>query len=218
MSIVHSLSKIGVFEQCGAKYKFQYIDKFPREQSPTAARGVDLHDTIDRLLKGQEITLAPPLDFYYGFFAGLKKQPELFSEYKVAVDREWNLWKGDWGDSAVYTRAVLDLLVPPRDGTIYIYDWKSGKVYDNHKDQRELYSLFGFALYPDAFEVRFESVYLDLGKSNGETYHRDNRSSVQARWNERFSKLEGASEFLPNPQYACRWCPFSKAKGGPCLF
>jgi hypothetical protein len=66
--------------------------------------------------------------------------------------------------------------------------------------------------------VRAIHVYLDLGKNREKTLHRDQVPDVQRRFSERVAKLESCTEFYPKPQYLCRYCNFSKANGGPCIF
>jgi hypothetical protein len=113
---------------------------------------------------------------------------------------------------------VLDLLVPPQDGVVYVYDWKTGRIYDDHSDQRELYALQAFAKYPEAKKVQAEHVYLDSNERRAMLYHRFEIDAIQKRWDLRFKKLEEATEFPYNPQPGCQWCPYSQAKGGPCPF
>jgi hypothetical protein len=217
--MAHSLSKLGTFEQCAAKYKFRYLDKLPQgAKSAAASRGIDLHETIDAFLQRRiDGPLQSPLDFYQGFLGGLREIPGILPEYKFAVDRTWTgltVWEGD----SVYVRAVFDLLTPPISDQVEVYDWKSGKIYENHRDQRELYSVLAVAKYPEAKRVRATSVYVDSGQQRGEVYELADLAGARSRWENRLARLESATEFPFNPQFSCRWCPYSKAQGGPCLF
>ena len=214
--MIHSLSKYGTFKKCAAQYKFRYVDKLPTQQSATASRGTDLHATIEAYLCGQPITLSAPLDFYQSWLDDLRRIEGLRPEAKLAVTRDWKACDFDSPDA--WVRSVLDLLIPPRSGKIPVYDWKSGKIYDDHEDQKELYSLLALLNLEGAYEAEAIHVYVDLGKTTATTYHRDQIPALQEKWTRRFNAVESAVDFPYNPQYACRWCSFSKSNGGPCPF
>ena len=219
MSRPHSLSKLGTFEQCAAKYDFRYNKKLPQgDKGPAAQRGIDLHEQIDHFLARRfDGPLQSPLDFYQGFLERIRGIDGVLSEHKFGVDRQWRPLPA-WDGPDVYVRAVFDTLVPPIDGQAEVFDWKSGKIYDNHKDQRELYSILTFAKYPETQRVRATSVYLDHGQQRGEIYFPNDIADARPRWEDRLGRLESATQFPFNPQFGCRWCPYSRSKGGPCLF
>jgi hypothetical protein len=218
--MAHSLSKLGTFEQCAAKYKFRYLDKIPQgAKSAAASRGIDLHETIDAFLKrGIDGPLQPPLDFYQGFLDTLRQIDGVLPEFQFGVDRSWVAVDEEWNSPNLWLRAVFDLLVPPISDQIEIFDWKSGKIYENHRDQRELYACLALAKYPTAKRIRSTSVYLDVGQQRGEVYEINDIIDARSRWANRLGRLDTATEFPFNPQYSCRWCNYSKAQGGPCLF
>jgi RecB family exonuclease len=218
--MAHSLSKLGTFEQCAAKYKFRYLDKLPQGQkSAAASRGIDLHETIDAFIQRRvDGPLQSPLDFYQGFLERIRAVDGILSEFQYGVDRSWVGVDGPWNSEDMWLRAVFDTLVPPIDGQAEVFDWKSGKIYENHRDQRELYACLALAKYPEATRVRATSVYLDIGQQRGEIYFPNDIFDARSRWANRLGRLDAATEFPFNPQYSCRWCPYSKAQGGPCLF
>lgn len=220
MSIIHSLSKAGTFERCRRRYQHQYLDKLPRPpRSPSAARGIDIHETVDGFVARRiDGPLASPLDFYQGFLERLRNIAGVRSEAKSAVTREWVHLPGDWDGPEVYARAVYDVIVPPIDGQVEIFDWKTGKIYDDHVDQREFYSCLALAEYPEATRIRASTVYLDSNQTRSEIRFPSDLADARTRWTQRFARVETATEFPPNPQYGCRWCPYSKIAGGPCLF
>jgi hypothetical protein len=215
--MIHSLSKLGTFESCAAKYKFQYIDRLPRgAPGPAAARGIDAHKAMEDYILGVVPALPSGMEMYGGFLDGLKRLEGIVPEAKLAFNSDWS--KANWDDEGIWWRGVLDLLVPPQGGTAHVYDWKTGKIYDDHEDQRQIYAIATSIEYPDAFEITCSHVYLDLGKNVAVTYHRDQLVGFRERWRRRFTAVEGATEFPYNPQFGCRWCPYSKAVKGPCPF
>jgi hypothetical protein len=218
-----SLTSLQTFEQCGFKYKLKYIDKQKEARSVQATRGVDNHKLVEDFVSGKIDILPTDLEFYTQFFTGLR-QHEIYPEHRIAVDREWV--PVDWDDPDAWYRCVIDLQVvypdagsnQPHPLQIANYDWKTGKIYPDHQDQKELYALATFAESPTVRRVRSIHVYLDLGTNREVTFDRDQMHSLRDRYENRVAKMEGASEYIPNPGFYCRWCGFSKAKGGPCIF
>ena len=81
-----SHSRIGCFEQCPLKYKFNYIDKLETEIEDTveAFLGKRVHETLEKLykdLKFQKLnTLKELLDF---FNSEWKKNWNISDEFKI---------------------------------------------------------------------------------------------------------------------------------------
>lgn len=172
---------------------------------------------------GEISTVTEDLSFYQNFLNGLKAY-ENYPEHKIALDRDWK-WTL-WNSEDVWYKGVLDLLVLkrqhkgvgglPTEATVF--DWKSGKQYPDHDDQKSIYSLAAYSQFPSVLSVRAVHVYLDLGKNTAKTFHRDEMHELRQYWTDRAAKLEGASSFLYNPGWHCRYCAFAKDKGGPCQF
>jgi hypothetical protein len=216
-----SLSKLSTFEKCPAKYRFKYLLKIEDSKHAAASRGIGIHKDVEMFLLDQA-PLPPALDYYQGFLTGLK-QYEIKPEHKVCLKRDWSTCE-DGAEGHWYT-GILDLkLVTPAQ--IQVYDWKSGKIYPDHDDQKELYSLAAFAEHPTVYSVRAIHVYFDLNKNREKEYHRDQMPELRKQWEARVAKLERSHSevtsyidpFIPNPGYHCTWCSFSKSKGGPCRF
>lgn len=216
-----SLSKLGTFEKCPAKYRFKYILKVEEPKHAAASRGIGIHKDIEMFLLGQA-SLPPALDFYHGFLTGLK-QYEIKPEHRVTLDKDWSPCED--GAEGHWLTSVLDLkVITPEQ--ILIYDWKSGKIYPEHDDQKDLYSITAFAEHPTVSTVRAIHVYVDTNKTREKVYHRDQVHDMRKQWADRAGKLERSHKeastyidpFIPNPGYHCTWCSFSKSKGGPCRF
>lgn len=234
-----SLSQITTFEICGFKYALQYM---PRESAallglavvpqrpppaPAAQRGIDLHKGIEMHLH-KKTALPPELERWSGAFTEIQTYP-LFPEHKIAVNREWK--PVAYSSPIAWVRSILDLKVLKPSG-LSVYDWKTGKEWPEHWDQKTLYGDMSLAEHPEYSEVTVTHVYLDLGTQTTRTYHRDQLHAFRAQWYDRASKLERAKDelsyaktandltmaFPMQPNRFCKWCDFSKAKGGPCRF
>ncbi len=224
-----SLSSLGTYEKCAKKYEYKYILRLPEARHSAASRGVELHKAVEDFVAGTIQKLPAEIDFYTQFLTGLR-QHEIYPEHKISLDREWN--KVEWDDKEkVWYKGVLDLkLIDPGTGegsvpgvrgdptSATVYDWKTGKIYPDHDDQKTIYSLGVFSEHPTLQRVRAIHVYLDLGKSREVTFHRDQVHQLRELWVARVSELENAQGFPPNPSYMCRYCAFSRANGGPCRF
>lgn len=208
-----SLTKLKMFEQCPAKYKYRYLDHIQEAKSGAAARGTETHSTVERFLLG-EVELPPELTHWHSLLSGLKTKT-MFPELKLALDKDWK--PVEWGSPDVWWNGVLDLLVLASPEAT-IYDWKTGKIWPDHDEQKDIYTIATFATHSEMSQVRAIHVYLDLGKSREKVYSRSDMPALQEGWERRVRSLEEATEFIPNPSYGCRWCPFSRQKNGPCRF
>lgn len=232
MSFRWSLSKYGTAEKCGAKYEYKYIKKIPEKRGAAADRGIEFHKIIENFItRPSPEPLPPGLDYYTQFFNTLRGQ-EIYPEYKVALTREWK--PTSWDAEDAWFIGVLDLkllergdgAVSPEEGvkrvidpvSAVIYDWKTGKIYPEHDDQKALYSLAVFSEHPTLQRVRAIHVYTDLGQNREVTYDREQMHSLRELWTSRANHLEERKIFIPEPSFMCRYCSFSRGNGGPCRF
>lgn len=230
-TISWSLSAIGCYEKCQLKAKFKYVDRIKEARSETASRGVGFHKDIENFLTGVAETLPDSISFYSDWLKEVKKY-EIYPEKKISLCRDWN--STTWDGPGVYLKAVLDLLVVRREETgedkvaggaakeLIIYDWKTGKIYPDHDDQKSLYSVAAFGEFPSVYSVRAIHVYLDLRQIREKTFHRDQMHELRTAWDGRarqfLEALKTPEGMIPNPGFHCRWCGYSAARGGPCRF
>lgn len=208
-----SLSKYGMHKKCPAQYKYAHIDRLPRPKSDSAQRGIDIHADIERYIKEGK-PLPQPLTHYSAWIDALKRQDHQ-AEWQVALGEGWTPLP--WDAPEVWWKGVLDLkVIAGIQG--WVFDWKSGKMYPDHDDQKEIYSIATFIHHPELVEIKAVHVYVDLGKNTEKTYSRDQLDWLIRKWNVKISPMMNDKEFIPTPNYGCRWCPYSKAARGPCQF
>lgn len=213
-----SYSRYSTHKQCGAKYKFQYIDKYPTPErsGPQAERGTNMHKMVEDIVN--EVVDEPSEEFsnlkpYVPFLHGLrgKATPEL----EFYLNEDWEACH----KSEAWIRGFIDMIVPASaDNWIYVHEWKSGKEYDDHVFQRHFYSTVAMALFPEPVGVHCMGVYLDQGRNVTNTYERSMERTYRYLWKNRMDALDVEESWVPNPGFQCRWCPFSRDKGGPCRF
>lgn len=218
MAISLSFSKWSMWNKCPAKFKFAHIDKLSKGVAgPAASRGSEIHQTVDDYLSGKSEQLHPDIHSYYGQFMFNLRNAGAIPEKQIAVDPLWKVvpWDGD-----TYCRSVLDAHIPPNEaGVVKVFEWKTGKMYPDHYDQREIYAIKAKVLYPEATDVEVTGVYFDL-KKNSPTYshpHYYQEMKIEL-WDNNFRRILRDETFIPNPNYGCRFCEFSRSVGGPCEF
>lgn len=213
-----SLSRLKTFETCHAKYDFRYNHKLEDTyKSPYAERGIAIHKDIENYLN--RAGPAPEAASFLGPYLA-----EVLAKADVLVRPEFRLelargWVPVTEGLEVWLVSILDLLTTVRaENKAVVDDWKSGKIYPDHDDQKELYAIGVFRLLPEINEVLTQFHYFDIGKVVARTFYRAHAEAAMERWNRRVAKMETATEFIPMPGYHCRYCSFSRARGGPCRF
>jgi hypothetical protein len=214
----HSYTKISMYMECPAKKRYKYDERRAVEQSPSAARGTRYHSAIEQSLGGDSTVPGtaefPELGFYSNYLARLRDNGAK-AEYKFAITREWTPTL--WESNDAWLIGVADVWIPTAP-VAHVQDWKTGKIYDSHEKQGEFYATCLFSEVAEAYEVKATFIYTDLKKERNKTYHRNLLPELRQRWTARIERMERDTECAPTPSYGCKWCSFSKAKGGPCIF
>jgi hypothetical protein len=179
-----------------------------------AARGVQIHAMFEAYLKNQINNLTPEFSYYEIFLNGLKAYG-VESEIKLAFNENWE--PVPWESDEMWFRCILDaLVIQPDRGTIY--DWKTGKEYKDHSDQREIYSISVLSAYPDLVEASAYHTYVDSKQNTFTTFHRGTLQGLKAKWKTNVDLMFNDKIWPPNPSFMCRYCHFSKSRNGPCRF
>jgi hypothetical protein len=90
-----------------------------------------------------------------------------------------------------------------------------------YEPQLELYAIAGMEHYPTAPRARTQLWFTDQGivhEENEAGYTRAKLPALKKAWEKRIIPMMSDTKFSPRPGNYCRWCHFSKAKGGPCVF
>ncbi len=215
----YSHSRINTFKKCKAKYKFAYIDKVEvnREYSPAMERGTKVHKSLEMFMqKGTEL-LHPDIHKHYGqFFFGIRENYTVQPEAKWAFTWDWK--PCDYDDKDCMIRGFMDLKFVPEDEAIQVFEYKTGKKYEDHADQRFVYGLAALLQHPDKEGVDVTTIYLD-GKFNDKVHYAASMlDNYKFFMKEDIDAIENCEDFIPEPQFGCRWCPYRRTNGGPCQF
>ena len=209
-----SYSKLSTYEKCPDQAKYKYVLKMREPKGPAAERGSALHSSAEAYLLGEKTTIRKELIPIVKVLKETKKaKPDI--ERKIALTRGLSKVV-DWYSELAWFRMVLDA-VYPIERTVQVLEWKSGKVYDDHEDQRQLYAIGALVLHPKASEAVATTHYIDQRGLTTNTRMDRKRANLMAwHFNERLETMERDTRFGPRPGFYCRWCPFSRYKGGPC--
>jgi hypothetical protein len=231
-----SYSRYADYKQCPARFKYKHIDKIADPGGPAMARGSAIHKEGEDFLK---LSLAhpggrkaiPPKSFAY-----FKSEMQQLATMRPLVEQQWGFtrdWQPTgWFGKDTWLRVVCDVAIVYDDNTAEVIDFKTGKKYDTNEEQIELFSFGGFMQWPEVEHVTARLWYLDIpdGPNDGDPhpesttnttireYTRDQFEAGRKAWEKKITPMFNDVKFAPRPNEKCRWCPYSKAKGGPCKF
>jgi hypothetical protein len=134
------------------------------------------------------------------------------------LNKEWKP-NDPFTDGVYYIMMKMDAQYEYTEGKLRVVDYKSGRRYDNHVNQLELYGAGHF--YNSGAEVEAVAYYLDErpgpGAFSDPLYITEgNAARIKQEWEDAIGEIEQTETFVPRPGFYCRWCPWAKSKGGPC--
>jgi len=217
MSLVKawSYSALVQWETCPAQYKYQRIDKLPWPESGPLKRGSEIHALAEGFLKNEITALPDELRLLKKEFHDVLKY-ELQVEQAIAFKADWT--SCGWMHPDVWLRIKVDLAWL-QASVIHTVDHKTGKIRESNGPQLNLYNLAGLITTKSARSAVSAFWYIDQGKVvEGPTMKRREIKAAKATWEARVAPMFQDTLFWPKQNFGCRWCPFQKAKGGPCPF
>lgn len=207
-----SYSKLSLYEKCPAQYRYRYVQKLPTPKSEAASRGTEIHESIENFLRGRHLSdkLHESVQKYADLFLGIAARDPVIEE-KLALNEAWEIvpWEEGWLRLAIDSYYLEKKEAP-------VQEWKSGKQYDDHVEQRKLYATVLMRKYPEIKRVPVKTIYTDLGKAVKEVYTRDHVDDIMEEFDRRVSFMRYDDEMAPRPGWYCRFCPFTRMKDGPC--
>ena len=208
-------SKLDVFETCKAKFFFQFIKKLPSGGSPAMERGSKMHENIEGYLNGWVTELMDDVVAWKDALDALKAK-DFKAEQALGFDKEWNKLP-DWFHKSTWLRVKMDAsYTEGTKGTAI--DFKSGKYRVPSTEQVELYAVGLHAANPSLEEVSAEFWFLDTGETYERTYTADELLKLRKKYEKRTEPIYMTVQWDPQPSNECRWCPYSKTKGGACKY
>lgn len=205
-----SYSGMSLYKKCPKLWHDCYILGNRTSAGPAAERGTILHTKLEDYFngKGPYPSADKCLKPWQKYMEDLKAKG-LRAEGEVAVNRKWE--RVAYDDPKAWFRGKMD-----GDHDANIYDWKSGKIYDNHKDQGEAYAALSSPDHPECdFNVRF--VYLDIPLHVAEwDVSIAMVREIKERTDSDIQVIRLDSTWHPTPGDNCKWCQLSWRRGGKC--
>lgn len=210
-----SYSRFATYEECPAKAKYKFIDKLPEPPSPAMERGNQIHKLAEEYTKGNIKKLPQELIQFKEEFELLRESKPIVEETWAFTSKwhitTWNDWQNCW--LRVKTDAAC-----VEDDWLYVIDHKTGKKRDGYDAQLNLSALAGMLIFPKVKFVSTQLWYLDSGEQVTKDYNAEEMPQLMLDWVKKTRAMLSDTRFAPKPGNGCRWCPFSKSKGGPCKF
>lgn len=198
-----SLSALQVYESCPARYKAERIDKIGKKVSvPAMERGTAIHAKGERYLLKDIPNVPKEYKPFADEMRNLRKAGAI-PEKKMAFNRKWK--PVAFGSSAAWVRMVIDVQLPFDDGSVFLIDFKTGRIYpDKHDDQGHLYATVHLPEYP---KVDVEFWYLDQDDIRKYSFNDGCLKEYQQYWEDRVAPLFADTKWETSPsKFDCKWC------------
>lgn len=220
-----SYSRWTMYEECPYKAHLKINLKMKEPPNTAMDRGSDIHKMAENYAKGTLTKIPAELKPLKAQFAEVRKVEGIRTEMEAAFTASWE--PCDWFDKNTWVRIKIDLLIPPtkKSNVVRIVDHKTGRFKPgNYEPQLELYAIPALIQYPTADYVSPELWFTDHGivypraEDKSAIYRPKDLPALKKLWTSRVKPMLSDTKFAPRPGNYCRWCAFSKAKGGPCKF
>lgn len=210
-----SYSRLKLYEQCPLKFKLKNLDKLPEPKSPHAQRGIDIHKKGENYLLGKLSRVPKEYSAFAEEMRQLKKH-EASAEEKWAFTRDWE--PTGYFDRDVWVRQITDASVVYEDGVVDVYDFKTGRIYDDYDDQMEMFATGAMSIFELVEEVRTNLLFLDVGKPIRQSFKPTELPYLKDKWESRTEAMFSDLEFAPKRNRYCGYCHFRRSNGGPCPY
>ncbi|TXH51683.1 MAG: PD-(D/E)XK nuclease family protein [Desulfurellales bacterium] len=211
-----SWTKLDVYRTCPRKFKYQFIDKIPQPDSPALKRGSEIHKGLESWLNGWQSALPEAAEKWRQPLQRLKDQPTVKPEQALGLNKDWSLRK-DWFGKDCWLRVKMDAYYFTADELVAI-DFKTGKYRIPSTDQVELYACAGIELAPHVKQVRAEFWFIDTEELYHKIYTVPEIQDSRRKFERAIVPMYNDTTWKATPSQECRWCPYSKTKGGSCEF
>lgn len=218
-----SYSRYSDWKNCPLRAKLKHLDKIPEPPSPPMERGIAIAKLGEEYLKGERRNVPKELKPMADDFKKLRKKSDLFVEEMWGFDRQWRVvpWN-DWNNCVL--RVKIDVGYREKN-TVYIVDNKTGKYHENghsgYDEQLSLYAAAAVYKFEDVEKIFTRLHYTDHGikyPENPMMVTAEQAFQLSKEWDKKVRPMLNDERFVPNPSNACRWCAYSKARGGPCKY
>lgn len=214
-----SFSRWACWDNCPLQYKLKFIDKLSDPPSPAMERGDRVHKALDKYITG--VGPLPPEvtdPFHKQLYAEMQAFPNKMVEQKWGFSNNWR--PTGWHGNATWLRSIADVALLYDDSSVEVVDHKTGKRYASNDEQMELFALTTAMRFgPNtANGVTTTLIYVDAGSEEKAEFKAAEMDGLRAKWSDRSARMLGDRQFMARPNDKCKFCNWSRSKGGPCRF
>ena len=204
--------------QCPFKSYLKRIKKLKEPGSPAMDRGTAIHQIAQDYVEGKNEALNQNGRDLTPF----QRQFDMLKKFGAACELEWG-FTASWQPTGfhapdVWLRVKTDATYYLTPTTLVVIDYKTGKIYDDHKDQLHLYATSAFVKFPHVETILAQDWYLDQNCVTEETFQSQYAKAMINDWNGRVASMLRDAIFAKRPGPLCRFCHFRRGNGGECEF
>ena len=215
-----SFSRLQAYRKCPKYAYFLHVAKLKEPGNKAMQRGSDIDKDATEYLMGRAKTLRSELHTFKTEFDTLRKLPGLKTQEQWAFTTQWS--ETGWFDGDAWLRIKTDFYrLNPKTKVLLLVDLKTGQERAEHSEQLDLYAMGGLLKMPEAKAVDVRLWYSDSGVKaprEEKLYTPADLPKLKTYWLAQVKSMLADRQFKEKPSYACSYCFFSKAKGGPCSF
>jgi CRISPR/Cas system-associated exonuclease Cas4 (RecB family) len=217
-----SYSRVATHAKCAKKAFYQFVERRKEVESEAIIRGKTIHAIAAAIIERQPVEIsADTAELLRPAAALLNELSDRGTDVKCELQQAYTFdWEPvDWFSPRAWLRVVFDVVDRSNmvNKHVRVVEFKTGKLYPEHEEQKSLYAVAAHALYPDAVSVLVEFVYFDNPKHNSQVlYTAEKMPALREKWELKSKPLLSDTTFPVSPGPNCRFCPFRAATGGPC--
>lgn len=230
--IALSWSRLSTYNQCALKFHLSYITKTFKEEEKSIhlIKGEQLHAQLEDYVLARNGQKQMPLGFSEEVRGTLPYVDKLFAtfqsvhpEAQIASDVNWT--PTEWFAKETAWRSIWDV-VGLAPNTVYIGDYKSGKIYPYGEGfgQLHLSAAMGLSRFNTVPEINCAYIYIEHKKITKIKVTRDpgqvdadgkpvpHLAQVKQHFDDEFGKVQLEKNWDPTPNEFCKLCPATKAQ------
>lgn len=205
--------------ECPFRFRLEKLDKLPTADVPAFKKGREAHEGLAAYATGKPAPMPAAVK--------AQKAKEIadlvraFPASNKVVEQQW-AFDGEfkttaWFGKTTWLRTVLDVGLFYEDGEVEVVDWKTGKPRDANAGEMEVFAMSVMARFPNRpGDVLTRLVYLESGREDADRFRRSDREKLMRKWRDAVAPMFADRTFPARPNEKCKWCDFSRSKGGQC--
>lgn len=214
-----SFSALKNYEECPHRLERQRIMRDPQERGDAAKRGEEVHDALEKWIKGEREDLPTDRKLKLESFEGrLYSLRDAFNDGIATTEQKWYIGR-DWSpvDKAEqWGVMILDYFIRDSETSCVIGDFKTGRKFGNemkHSDQGLAYALCAYHRFPEIDSFKIEFLYLDEGAKMERNLSRRQLEVLLPRYHNRALAMTTAKTFpAKSNANSCRFCAYGNNK------